>query len=261
MECAVHRELAGYSDGESKGGSRRPDPGGGCCACTRDFRASGAVERIHPQGSLTLTASKIMAKKEGRRRGLRFTARGAGPGLMLLLFTFALSIVVSAPAGSGGREGEGSAGEAGPAGRRALGRESDLITGGRGRGYPSLMSNDERRQAVDDLVYNHFLIHTLGGGGWWWGGGDGGGAARFAVVGGEDPTCSVHHEEIRVARADPNVSKTQNCAKLHDRRLWLGRKDDATPTVNMAAFPEMCPPEFLRLDRDAKRELISENEF
>lgn len=81
MECAVHRELAGYSDGESKGGSRRPDPGGGCCACTRDFRASGAVERIHPQGSLTLTASKIMAKKEGRRRGLRFTARGAGSAL------------------------------------------------------------------------------------------------------------------------------------------------------------------------------------
>ena len=118
---------------------------------------------------------------------------------------------------------------------------------------PSVNSARSGRQTVDDLIFNHFLIHSLGGGGWWWGrsaGAGGKGAAKDAVgsqgeslgsrdavggssvedgmlggssLSGEDPTCSQHHHTIRAANFDHNVSKTHTCAQKAARRLWRSR--------------------------------------
>jgi len=90
--------------------------------------------------------------------------------------------------------------------------------------YPSSIDSGAHaaRQTIDDLVFNHFLIHSLGGGGWWSGGRSNKGAG-FATVGGEDATCSLHHETIRAANFDHNLSKTHTCAQAASWRLWRSR--------------------------------------
>ena len=120
--------------------------------------------------------------------------------------------------------------------------------------YPRMInSGRSARQTVDDLVFNHFLIHSLGGGGWWRGhsnaagakpadaagGSNGGGGAGeedgaeaggaqdlmagFSTLRGEDPSCSLHHSAIHAANFDHNVSMTQTCARNVAWRLWRSR--------------------------------------
>ena len=53
--------------------------------------------------------------------------------------------------------------------------------------YPRMInSGRSARQTVDDLVFNHFLIHSLGGGGWWRGHSNAAGAKPADAAGGSN---------------------------------------------------------------------------
>ena len=168
------------------------------------------------------------------RRGGRRTRACGGERLVLgriraarVFSLLALCLLFSGAGGESGSQ-DGIRGGAGPD------NDTSYPSGREGlRSYPaSIHSGRMRRQTVDDLVYNHFLIHSAGGSGRWGGGvagrGEGDGAPNPWTLKGENAGCddtiaslsAELFDESNISSTTPQTSASKPAVGC---RLWRSR--------------------------------------